>query len=419
MICRLVLALAGALAFAGFPALAQNSGNIPPQTVLGNPSPTAKQPAKPVPFSTLTAAPPSYMGPPGSTRTNNFIINNIPNTTEITTMTALTHSNVGGFAITGGADMALCTTSAPCDTFGVGGIALQDSANVTHSAYGVFGQTRAYPGSRGPAQANEFDIINVGPSALTPLGISPYGFRSGSGSELINTQIACGDPSITNGDCSYGIGILNNAGGGAAPGGHFLVGINFAANAILGASGVDTDTTPVPAIQLGRMQAIDFWSLGPGNANPTSPAAQIYASTTLAGGLTSMNLNFASQGLVVEDTYSRSKNVVIDLFNNATSYLQFTAGTVAIPPAIAVNGTDVNIPLQLSVPGTGSFNFYNGGGSTPLFEIAGAGQIRLPTFNTPASSSAACNTGTIEADTSYIYVCVGTNTWKRTALSAF
>ena len=40
-------------------------------------------------------------------------------------------------------------------------------------------------------------------------------------------------------------------------------------------------------------------------------------------------------------------------------------------------------------------------------------------LTTPASSSSACTTGQQEADASYVYVCVATNTWKRAALSSF
>ena len=37
---------------------------------------------------------------------------------------------------------------------------------------------------------------------------------------------------------------------------------------------------------------------------------------------------------------------------------------------------------------------------------------------TPSSSSAPCTAGQIGADAKYIYVCVATNTWKRSALSS-
>jgi hypothetical protein len=38
---------------------------------------------------------------------------------------------------------------------------------------------------------------------------------------------------------------------------------------------------------------------------------------------------------------------------------------------------------------------------------------------TPASSSAACNTGQLQADNNFLYFCMAPNTWKRTTLSSF
>ncbi|MGH7030272.1 MAG: hypothetical protein ACREEZ_07585, partial [Stellaceae bacterium] len=38
---------------------------------------------------------------------------------------------------------------------------------------------------------------------------------------------------------------------------------------------------------------------------------------------------------------------------------------------------------------------------------------------TPASSTAACNIGQLQADSNYLYFCTAPNTWKRAALSSF
>lgn len=43
--------------------------------------------------------------------------------------------------------------------------------------------------------------------------------------------------------------------------------------------------------------------------------------------------------------------------------------------------------------------------------------MRLRTARTIATTGAAGNTGEICWDTNYLYVCIGTNNWKRTALS--
>ncbi|MDD2702835.1 MAG: hypothetical protein PHC33_02345 [Candidatus Omnitrophica bacterium] len=45
--------------------------------------------------------------------------------------------------------------------------------------------------------------------------------------------------------------------------------------------------------------------------------------------------------------------------------------------------------------------------------------IRVRTAKTPASATAAGNTGDICWDANYVYICVATNTWKRAALSAW
>lgn len=46
-------------------------------------------------------------------------------------------------------------------------------------------------------------------------------------------------------------------------------------------------------------------------------------------------------------------------------------------------------------------------------------KIRLRTANTPASATAAGNQGDICWDANYVYVCVATNTWKRSALASW
>ena len=53
-----------------------------------------------------------------------------------------------------------------------------------------------------------------------------------------------------------------------------------------------------------------------------------------------------------------------------------------------------------------------------LFQVNGD-RIRIGTAKTPASASATGTTGEICWDANYIYVAVGTNTWKRAALSSW
>ena len=58
-------------------------------------------------------------------------------------------------------------------------------------------------------------------------------------------------------------------------------------------------------------------------------------------------------------------------------------------------------------------NIFNG-----TMDIAGD-VMRIRTSKTPASATAAGNEGDICRDSSYIYVCTATNTWKRASLSTW
>lgn len=60
------------------------------------------------------------------------------------------------------------------------------------------------------------------------------------------------------------------------------------------------------------------------------------------------------------------------------------------------------------------------GTTTPTAKLDVSGDtIRLEIAKTPASSSAVCNKGDIAWDVNAIYVCVATNTWKKSTLNTF
>jgi hypothetical protein len=50
---------------------------------------------------------------------------------------------------------------------------------------------------------------------------------------------------------------------------------------------------------------------------------------------------------------------------------------------------------------------------------SGSANGMFPAIGTPSSSSAACQTGQVEADSNYLYFCTAPNTWKRSAWSSF
>jgi hypothetical protein len=84
-----------------------------------------------------------------------------------------------------------------------------------------------------------------------------------------------------------------------------------------------------------------------------------------------------------------------------TSFLVFT--TSDTDRVVIDNGGDVGI-----------------GTTTPTEALdVNADTVRLRSSRTPSSASATGNTGDICWDSSYLYVCVATNTWKRSALSTW
>nr|AUN37445.1 flagellar hook-length control protein FliK [uncultured bacterium] len=99
-------------------------------------------------------------------------------------------------------------------------------------------------------------------------------------------------------------------------------------------------------------------------------------------------------------------------------------------------GNFAEFVLQQPASGTKSYAniFGNGSGMDGLLigtqgapVVSGSGAhlhingdtIRIDTARTPASSAATCNVGEIAWDSSFIYVCVATNTWKRSAITTW
>jgi hypothetical protein len=60
--------------------------------------------------------------------------------------------------------------------------------------------------------------------------------------------------------------------------------------------------------------------------------------------------------------------------------------------------------------------FYN---NNPQTTLDVAGTFRIAAGNAPATSSSAGVAGQIAWDSGYVYVCVATNSWKRSALTTW
>lgn len=95
-------------------------------------------------------------------------------------------------------------------------------------------------------------------------------------------------------------------------------------------------------------------------------------------------------------------------------------GAAAIPITFTIHDTTVNMVGQFTTAGV-----FGVGAAAPSVSGSGAcvhltgDTLRIGTSRTPASASATGSAGEICWDSSYVYVCVATNTWKRAALSTW
>jgi hypothetical protein len=145
--------------------------------------------------------------------------------------------------------------------------------------------------------------------------------------------------------------------------------------------------------------------------------------------------------------------------NNPSSGARVVSGGVGVAGNTNIGGA-LRFHTNTALPGTASIskdatfglNFYASTGSSydfTIFNAAGTGLLvnptgtsaltafdtftatgtlianaasnafRITTAQTPASAGATGTAGTICWDTSYIYVCTATNTWKRVAISTW
>lgn len=134
-----------------------------------------------------------------------------------------------------------------------------------------------------------------------------------------------------------------------------------------------------------------------------SATGAITATTSISAGttLTAGTGTYTGAGLVGTPSHSFSSDTDTGMYSGGSNILKFsTAGTERA--SIIADG---KMAIGAITP-------------TALLDI-NSDTIRLRTAKTPASATAAGNAGDICWDANYIYICVATNTWKRTALTTW
>jgi hypothetical protein len=94
--------------------------------------------------------------------------------------------------------------------------------------------------------------------------------------------------------------------------------------------------------------------------------------------------------------YTATENMII-MVNNASGNLKFAAG---------------GLTEQMRLEGSSGYLGINTTDPTAFLDVNGD-IIRVRIAKTPATSSATGNTGDIAWDSTYLYICIATNTWHR------
>ena len=120
-------------------------------------------------------------------------------------------------------------------------------------------------------------------------------------------------------------------------------------------------------------------------------------------------VRFGSTGDVTNVAASAIRGIATESWNgsSAGSALNFSAtpnGSTTQAEIMRIEG-DGNVGIGTTAP-------------TELLDID-SDTIRIRTSKTPASASATCDQGEVVWDSSYIYICTATDTWKRASISTW
>jgi len=168
----------------------------------------------------------------------------------------------------------------------------------------------------------------------------------------------------------------------------------------------------------------------PGSAGATTrwsfPAVNTYTATAADGGNALSSFNAPGAGLAVTlpaiGTLTSGWTIGIATDNSKTASVAVNGGagekilvpgTLGAKTSLALSANTSGYELVILQFDGSNFRVIS---ATPLTANAN-GMTML--IGTPASSSAACQTGALQFDSNYLYACTAPNTWKRSAWSSF
>jgi hypothetical protein len=253
--------------------------------------------------------------------------------------------------------------------------------------------------------------VNAGLGRYTVYGRSPIGIR---GSSTNNTGVYGNSTNNTGvyGSSTNNIGVSGNSTNSNGVSGNSTnnTGVYGSSTNNIGVSGNSTNSYGASLTQSGTLTA----------ANSSNAALVRRNGVTNSTG----SLNYSGNVLQITDNPTGTGTVSGALISGSLSVAADGSGTterIRFDPRVANGASAVAHMLDtgnaLSTAGALLLDVRNNGVSKHAVDLNGNIIEKVPT--TPASATAAGVQGTICWDANYVYVCVATNTWKRSALGSW
>lgn len=181
-------------------------------------------------------------------------------------------------------------------------------------------------------------------------------------------------------------------------------------------SGVGSNTSMDLAFRHYRVSGTREWSIGPATGSSTTAFSFNYDT----GGIDDI-LTFSATGNVGMGTSAPADQLHVNSTTGDENYIRIT-NTASVVSGFYLGAEQVNATILNSEAGDMWFGnnndiqmTLNNGGDLAIV----GDTMNIATSKTPASAGAACTQGDIVWDTNFIYVCVATNTWKRSAIATW
>jgi hypothetical protein len=282
--------------------------------------------------------------------------------------------------------------------------------NASNSDTAVYGQTN---GSGNAVYGYTSGTGNAVNGTTNGTGNAVVGNTTGAGDAIVGTTTGtwrAGDFEINNAsntaDALYattnGTGNAGNFGGKVNVSGNLTVGGTITGSGVslgnLNASNLASGTVPDPRLSGTYSNAINLTNTG---------------NTLFGNGWNLVNLNASNLASGTVAVARLSADVpLLNATQNFTGANTFSASTTNFNSPVNLNSTvTVGAPVTAYAPVIVNNSIT---GNTV------SGQVIYETNpSVPSSSSAAGSPGQISWDANYVYICVGTNTWKRAALTSW